>query len=111
MGGRSRTGGQAKTVMRSLPKKLSLRRLFTSFSVRSRIIALALMPVVGLAANGLTYLSGERDVGSAFATFQKSVSLADASRDFKSAVAAMRISVKDFSASPSPNLVINFQQA
>ena len=88
-----------------------LHRLLTSVSVRTRIIVLALIPVVGFLANGLTYVSGEGDVGTAFDTVKRSAVLADASRDFKSAVAAMRISVKDFSANPSDNLVVSFEQA
>ncbi len=48
------------------------------------------------------------DVGTAFETVKHSAALADASRDFKSAVAAMRITVKDFSANPSDDLVISF---
>ena len=88
-----------------------LTRLLTSFSVRTRIIVLALIPVVGFLANGLTYVSGEGDVGTAFETVKRSGALADASRDFKSAVAAMRIIVKDFSAAPSDNLSASFEQA
>ncbi len=85
--------------------------MLNAISVRTRIIVLALIPVVGFLANGLTYISGERDVGSAFETVKHSAALADASRDFKSAVAAMRITVKDFSANPSDDLVANFGQA
>ena len=88
-----------------------LNRLLTSISVRTRIIVLALIPVVGFLANGLTYVSGEGDVGRAFETVQHSTALADASRDFKSAVAAMQITVKDFGANPSDNLVVNFDEA
>jgi methyl-accepting chemotaxis protein len=88
-----------------------LNRLLTSFSVRTRIIVLALVPVVGFLANGLTYVSGEGDVATAFATVNRSGALADASRDFKSAVTAMRIIVKDFSVSPDENLVVGFEQA
>ena len=88
-----------------------LTRLLTSISVRTRIIVLALIPVVGFLANGLTYVSGEGDVGTAFETVKHSATLADASRDFKSAIAAMRIIVKDFSANPSDNLVVSFEQA
>jgi methyl-accepting chemotaxis protein len=88
-----------------------LSRKLTSLSVRTRIIVLALVPVAGFLANGLTYLSGEHDVGTAFDTVQQSTALADASRDFKSAIAAMRIAVKDFSASPNSTLVANFEQA
>ena len=85
-------------------------RLLTSISVRSRIVVLALIPVVGFLANGLTYVSGEGDVGTAFETVKHSTALADASRDFKSAVAAMQITVKDFAANPSNNLVLNFER-
>jgi methyl-accepting chemotaxis protein len=88
-----------------------LNRLQTSISVRTRIIVLALIPVVGFLANGLTYISGEGGVGSAFDTVKHSTALADASRDFKSAVAAMQITVKDFAINPSNNLVVNFDQA
>ncbi len=85
--------------------------LLTSISVRTRIIVLALVPVVGFLANGFTYFSGERDVGTAFETVKHSATLAGASRDFKSAIATLRIIVKDFSANPSENLVVSFQQA
>ena len=88
-----------------------LNRLLTSFSVRTRIVVLALIPVVGFLANGLSYVSGEDDVGTAFETVKQSGGLADASRDFKSAVSSMRIIVKDFSAAPNDNLVVGFQQA
>jgi methyl-accepting chemotaxis protein len=87
-----------------------LNRLLTSISVRTRIIVLALVPVVGFLANGLTYISGEGEVGHAFDTVKRSAALADASRDFKSAVAAMQITVKDFGVNPSDNLVANFEQ-
>ena len=88
-----------------------LTRLLTSISVRARIIVLALIPVVGFLANGFTYLAGEGDVGTAFETVKHSTELADASRYFKSAIAAMRITVKDFNANPSNNQVLGFEQA
>jgi methyl-accepting chemotaxis protein len=88
-----------------------LSRLLAYFSVRARIIVLALIPVAGFLANGLTYMSGEREVGSAFQTVKHSAALADASRDFKSAIAAMRITLKDFSARPSDQFIQAFEQA
>jgi len=88
-----------------------LPRLLASLSVRSRIVVLALIPVAGFAANGITYLSGEDAVGSTFRTVQRSEALADASRDFKSAVNTMRIVVKDFSAKPSDALIVDFEGA
>ena len=87
-----------------------LTRPLSAISVRTRIIVLALVPVVGFLATGLTYVSGERDVGTAFETVKRSAALADASRDFKSTIAAIRIIVKDFNADPSDNLVISFEQ-
>ncbi len=100
--------------MRSIDLSLPfnwLARMLTSVSVRTRIVVLALIPVAGFLANGLTYTSGEGEVGHAFATVTQSTALADASRDFKSAVAAMRLVVKDFSVSPSNNLVISFDES
>ena len=89
----------------SLPSSLSrpfnrLSRLLASCSVRTRVIALALIPVVGFLANGLTYVSGEGDVGNSFQTVKQSRALADGSRDFKIAVGAMRIAAKDFATEP-----------
>jgi methyl-accepting chemotaxis protein len=95
----------------SLPKSLrALRRPLTSRSVRTRIVVLALIPVAGFVANALTYLSGERDVGRAFQTVTQSRRLADASRDFKIAIAGMRIAVKDFTVQPR-TLIDKFGQA
>ena len=95
----------------SLPPLLTRpSRLLASFSVRSRIVVLALIPVVGFVANGWTYLSGEREVGRAFQTVTNSGRLADASRDFKIAVAAMRMAVKDFAVQPR-TLIDSFGQS
>ena len=88
-----------------------LTRVLTSVSVRTRIVVLALIPVAGFLANGLTYVSGEGDVGRAFGIVTQSTALADASRDFKGAVAAMRIIVKDFSVAPNNNLVMSFDES
>jgi methyl-accepting chemotaxis protein len=77
-----------------------LSRLLSSFSVRTRVIVLALIPVVGFLANGLTYIAGEDEVGNAFQTVKQSRALADGSRDFKIAVGAMRIAVKNFATEP-----------
>jgi methyl-accepting chemotaxis protein len=100
--------------MRPINLSLPLNRLartLTSFSVRTRVVLLALIPVAGFLANGLTYTSGETDVGRALGTVTQSNALAESSRDFKSSVAAMRIIVKDFAVNPDNNLVVSFQQA
>jgi len=87
-----------------------LTRVLTAFSVRTRIVVLALIPVAGFIANGMTYVAGETEVGTAFETAKRSAALADASRDFKTAVTGMRIIVRDFSVSPDNNQVVNFEQ-
>src|SRR6188472_1984198 len=46
----------------------SVRRLVGSLSVRTRIILLALIPVIGFLTNGYTYVAGEGDVSGAFDT-------------------------------------------
>src|SRR5262245_6600108 len=97
--------------MRPTDLLLPFNRLLASFSVRARIVVLALIPVGGFLANGFTFTAGEGDVGRAFRTVTHSTALADASRDFKSAVASMRIVVKDFSVNPGENLVVGFEQA
>jgi len=88
-----------------------MARLLANFSVHTRIVVLALIPVAGILANGLTYLSGESEVGDAFQTVKHSAALADASRDFKSAIAGMRITLKDFTAAPSDDLITSFHLA
>ena len=77
-----------------------MSRLLASFSVRTRIIVLALIPVVGFLANGLTYVAGEDGVDGAVASVSKAHTLADASREFKIAIAGMRIAAKDFVVQP-----------
>ena len=100
--------------MRLLESLLSFKRLnraLTAFSVRTRIVVLALIPVAGFLANGLTYVAGEGAVGTAFQTVNKSAVLTDASRDFKIAIAAMRIAAKDFAVSPHVMLIGAFEQS
>src|SRR5580704_685813 len=85
-----------------------LARLLTSFSVRTRIIVLTIIPVVGFLANGLTFMANEDAVTAAFQTASRSSILADASRDFKSAVAGMRLNVKDFIVAPKEEAIQAF---
>ena len=88
-----------------------VNRLLGSVSVRTRIVVLALIPVVGFIANGLTFTTGEGGVGGAFETVKHSAVLADASRDFKIAISAERIVVKDFGLTPSNSLLMSFETA
>lgn len=87
------------------------RRLFASISVRTRIVLLALIPVAGFLANGLTFVSSESDVAAAFDTGERAATLADASREFKIAINGMRISVKDFVAEPKTATIEEFDHS
>ncbi len=91
--------------------KLSLSRLVSSFSVRTRIIAIALIPVAGFLANGLVFTSGEKDVEAAFDRFKTAAAIDDASRDFKENIGRMRISARDFAARPSYEAIVEFENA
>jgi len=82
-----------------------------SLSVRNRIVVLALVPVIGFVANGLTYVSSEHEVAQAFHSYKESATLADASRDFKTALTNMRMSAKDFVTTPSAAHISNFESA
>ena len=97
---------QIKQILRPFNRAA---RLVASLSVRTRIIVLAMIPVVGFIANGMTYVSGEGGVGAAFYNAKRATALSDASRDFKIAIAAMRITVKDFTSMPSENLIAAFE--
>ena len=88
-----------------------LSRLSTALSVRSRLIVLSLLPVVGFAAIALSYLSSEREVDAAFGSVQQSSRLADASRAFKEALTTMQMRTRDFVAQPQPGLVARFGDA
>lgn len=81
----------------SLPQLATfiLRRL-PALSVRARIFTLALIPVVGLAIIGIFFANGERTVSASFETVQNSSDLANASREFNSALSVMRVAMKDY---------------
>ncbi|HET7679689.1 MAG TPA: methyl-accepting chemotaxis protein [Xanthobacteraceae bacterium] len=85
------------------------KRFFLSaFSVRARIVALALIPLGGFLANGIAFTSGEADVQAAFGSVNRAAALSDAGYDFKAALAVMRLTVRDFASKPDSFLVQTF---
>ena len=88
-----------------------LSRFSTDLSVRTRLVVLSLIPVLGFAAIAFAYLSSERAVDIAFGSVQQSSRLADASRAFKEALTTMQVRAKDFVAQPQPGLVARFADA
>ena len=93
-----------RAMMRAMPlsvlRVLSPRQLIPKLSVRARIIAITLIPVIGFLANGAAYVSGESDVDRAVDSVRQATSLADASREFKSAVGAMKAAARSFAVQP-----------
>ena len=90
---------------------MALPRFGAAFSVRTRLIVLAFVPVVGFAAISLSYVSSEQAVDAAFASVQQSSRLADASRVFKDSLTTMQARAKDFVAQPQATLISRFQDA
>jgi methyl-accepting chemotaxis protein len=98
----------------SLPRLTGLRpfpRFRMTLSVRARIAVLALIPVVGFAANGLNFMSSEHAVERAFDSVRSAATLAEASRDFKGALATMQTSARDMATRPAATLIKDFQDA
>jgi methyl-accepting chemotaxis protein len=85
-----------------------LTQAFSRLSVRARIVVLGVIPVVGFLANGIAFLSGDAAVESAFDTVHRNTEVADASRDLKAGLLAMRAATTDFVAHPSDAEVENF---
>jgi methyl-accepting chemotaxis protein len=93
------------------PFRFSWSRFVPALSVRARIAALALIPVVGFIANGLNYVVSEREVGSAFEAVTRSSILTNASRDFRAALESIRASAKEMVARPSQSVVKAFHDS
>ena len=88
---------------------LETKRFFLSaFSVRARIIAIALFPVLGFLANGSAFTRGEAEVEAAFESANRAAAMSDAAHNLKAALAAMRLSVRDFAVRPAQSLVSAF---
>ncbi len=87
----------------------SLTRGIQSLSVRTRIVGIALIPVLGFLANGASFTTGQKDVTNAFDNVEAASTLSDASREFKIALVSMQFAATDFVALPSGELVRNFE--
>jgi len=88
-----------------------LERLASRLSVRTRIALIALAPVWGFLVIGAAYISGEREVATAFDSVRRSAALSAASRDFKSALAEMRVNAKDYAGQPRLDYMKAFEEA
>jgi methyl-accepting chemotaxis protein len=86
-------------------------RLITRVSVRTRIVLLAAIPVIGFIVTGIAYGIGEHEVGDAFRTADRAADLADTSREFRTALIQLRIRTRDFAAHPSQDIARDFERA
>src|SRR5882672_10157791 len=87
----------------------SLAKIISSVSVRTRIIGLAVIPVLGFLATGMAFSIGQSEVTEAFPNIGTASTLADASGEFKIALATMQIAAKDFVSHPSAEPIKNFE--
>src|SRR5262245_3862120 len=85
--------------------KLSPAGLISRVSVRTRIVIIAMIPVLGFLANGYEFMSAHSEVEDAFHGAHEAAEVAEASRELKLALTAMRMSAKEFAARPSYDLV------
>jgi methyl-accepting chemotaxis protein len=81
-------------------RAISPSRIMAKLSVRARIVAITLIPVAGFLANGVAYMAGERNVDRALDSVQRASALADASREFKSAIGTIQSSARGFAERP-----------
>jgi methyl-accepting chemotaxis protein len=88
-----------------------LARFSTAISVRARIVALALIPVAGLAIIGAAYMTGEQETDRAFESVRNSSALAGASNEFRTALANMRVTAQIFGSRPNRALVDDYWDA
>jgi len=92
-----------------LTSRITFRdQLISRLSVRFRIIAITVIPVIGFLAIGLAFATGESDVDDAFNRVKRATTIADESHEFKGALAAMQMAAKDFVSNPSDNLIASF---
>src|ERR1041385_8805999 len=91
--------------------KLSLHRIITRVSVRTRIVLLAAIPVGGFLVNGIAFTAGDREVQNAFQVANRASDLAEVSREFRGAVIQMRVRTRDFVLHPSENAIHGFETA
>jgi len=89
---------------------MSIADTFARFSVRARIIVLGVIPVIGLSAIGIAFMTGDREVGRAFMSVHRDTEVANASRDLKAGLLMMRVATVQFVGHPSDGQVREFAQ-
>jgi methyl-accepting chemotaxis protein len=88
-----------------------IAQLFSKLSVRARIVALALIPVIGILATGIAFMVGDFAVGRSFNTVQHDSGVAATSRELETGLLMMRLASMEFASHPSAQRVNDFQDA
>ncbi len=89
-----------KLHLLSLMHLLAPKHLVSGLSVRARIVTITLIPVLGFLASSVAYVAGERDVERALESVRQATALADASREFKTAVTSIQAAARIFAVNP-----------
>jgi methyl-accepting chemotaxis protein len=87
---------------------MSIAQFFARSSVRTRVVALGVIPVIGFLAYGVASMIGDREVGRAFDSVHRDTAVVDASTDLKAALLAMRVATVTFVVHPSEDSVKRF---
>src|SRR6266699_3930159 len=89
----------------------SYKLLNSKISVRGRIVAIVVIPVIGFLTNGIAFTAGETDIEKAFLSVEHAARLAEISDEFKGVLAALRIGVRDFIANPDQSSIAAIDSA
>ncbi len=90
---------------------MHIRQLFERLSVRARVAALGVVPIIGFLAYGIAYMASDIEVGRAFDSVRRDNAVVDASSDLKTGLLAMRLATVTFVTHPSNSEVKSFDQA
>ncbi len=85
-----------------------ITQIFAKLSVRARIVALGVIPVIGFLAYGIASMTSDVEVGRAFDSVHRDNAVVDASSDLKAGLLAMRVATMSFVAHPSDQEVKSF---
>jgi len=85
------------------------RHLLSGLSVKARIAAILLIPVLGFVASGTAYHVGEAAVRRAFGNAQDAARLTEASLEFKATVARLRALATEFAHQPTADFAVAFE--
>jgi methyl-accepting chemotaxis protein len=90
---------------------MSVLRLLSALTVRMRIVLLAIIPLVGFLAVGVSFTNGGRTIDTAMSASRVSAQIADASRELKVALGQVMLTATNYSVRPNQKGVESFTAA